>query len=65
MIVYSARLFKYACFWQKKLNTLTLESSRLKTEITQRNELLFKIDAETQMVEKVILFFSVYLTDTV
>ncbi|KAK2564595.1 Coiled-coil domain-containing protein 113 [Acropora cervicornis] len=38
--------------YKKKLNTLTLESSRLKTEISQRNELLFKIDAETQMVEK-------------
>lgn len=38
--------------YKKKLNTLTLESSGLKTEIAQRNELLFKIDAETQMVEK-------------
>ena len=31
-----------------------MESSRLKMEIGQRNELLYKIDAETQMVEKVI-----------
>ena len=30
-----------------------MESSRLKMEIAQRNELLYKIDAETQMVEKV------------
>ncbi|KAL9986980.1 hypothetical protein ACROYT_G001210 [Oculina patagonica] len=38
--------------YKKKLHTLTMESSRLKMEITQRNELLYKIDAETQMVEK-------------
>ena len=37
-----------------------MESSRLKTEITQRNELLYKIDAETQMVEKVGLLCSFY-----
>ena len=30
-----------------------MESSRLKMEIAQRNELLYKIDAETLMVEKV------------
>jgi len=33
-----------------------MESSRLKMEISQRNELLYKIDAETQMVEKVNFF---------
>lgn len=40
-------------YFQKKLNTLTMESARLTQEITQRNELLLKIDAETKMVEKV------------
>ena len=30
-----------------------MESGRLSTEISQRNELLYKIDAETKMVEKV------------
>lgn len=37
-----------------------MESSRLKMEITQRNELLYKIDAETQMVEKVSFLCSSY-----
>ena len=34
-----------------------MESERLRTEIGQRNELLFKIDAETTMVEKVWIKF--------
>lgn len=40
--------------YKKKLHTLTMESSRLKLEIQQRNELLSKIDTETHMVEKVL-----------
>ena len=40
--------------YKKKLHTLTMESSRLKLEIQQRNELLSRIDAETQTVEKVL-----------
>lgn len=31
-----------------------MESDQLKTEISQRNELLHRIDAENQMVDKVI-----------
>lgn len=55
-VTYSKILyFLMYIFWQKKLHTLTMESSRLKMEIGQRNELLYKIDAETQMVEKVSL----------
>lgn len=38
--------------YKKKLHTLTMESAQLKQEINQRNELSFKIDAETKMVEK-------------
>ena len=34
-----------------------MESSRLKMEITQRNELLYKIDAETQMAGRKIPVF--------
>ncbi|XP_038078139.1 coiled-coil domain-containing protein 113-like [Patiria miniata] len=37
--------------YKKKLHTLTLESDRLKSEITSRNELLTRIDAETETVE--------------
>ena len=38
---------------QKKLHTLTLESDRLKAEIASRNDLLVKIDQETETVEHV------------
>ena len=38
---------------QKKLSTLTLESERLKSEITSRADLLTRIDAETTVVEAV------------
>ncbi|XP_031565323.1 coiled-coil domain-containing protein 113-like [Actinia tenebrosa] len=38
--------------YKKKLHTLTMESDRLKTEILQRNELLYKIDAENHLVDK-------------
>ncbi|OWF48016.1 coiled-coil domain-containing protein 113-like [Mizuhopecten yessoensis] len=37
--------------YKKKLHTLTMESERLKSEITARNELLTRIDAETKVVE--------------
>lgn len=37
--------------YKKKLHTLTMESERLKSEITSRNELLTKIDSETGGVE--------------
>lgn len=37
--------------YKKKLHTLTLESDRLKSEITSRNDLLGKIDQETETVE--------------
>ncbi|KAH3692534.1 coiled-coil domain-containing protein 113-like isoform X2 [Dreissena polymorpha] len=37
--------------YKKKLSTLTLESERLKSEITSRNDLLQRIDAETKVVE--------------
>lgn len=39
--------------YKKRLNTLMMESDRLKLEITARNELLGRIDAETQLVEEV------------
>lgn len=39
--------------YKKKLNTLMMESDRLKLEIAARNELLTRIDAETQLVEEV------------
>ena len=45
--------FHFFTWIQKKLNTFTMESERLRSEIDQRNELLFKIDAETGMVGKV------------
>ncbi|XP_072013928.1 cilia- and flagella-associated protein 263-like [Amphiura filiformis] len=38
--------------YKKKLQTLTLESDRLKSEISSRNELLVKIDQETETVEQ-------------
>ncbi|XP_041375443.1 coiled-coil domain-containing protein 113-like [Gigantopelta aegis] len=37
--------------YKKKLHTLTMESERLDTEITSRNELLKRIDSETKTVE--------------
>ncbi|KAK7492203.1 hypothetical protein BaRGS_00016500 [Batillaria attramentaria] len=37
--------------YKKKLNTLTMESERLGSEILSRNDLLTKIDAETSFVE--------------
>ncbi|XP_060600612.1 coiled-coil domain-containing protein 113-like [Ruditapes philippinarum] len=37
--------------YKKKLSTLTLESERLKSEITSRADLLTRIDAETTVVE--------------
>ncbi|XP_077982836.1 cilia- and flagella-associated protein 263-like [Glandiceps talaboti] len=37
--------------YKKKLYTLTMESDRLKTEISSRNELLSRIDTETEQVE--------------
>ncbi|XP_069113903.1 cilia- and flagella-associated protein 263-like [Argopecten irradians] len=37
--------------YKKKLHTLTMESERLKSEITARNDLLTRIDAETKVVE--------------
>jgi len=37
--------------YKKKLSTLTVESERLKTEISSRSELLSKIDTETEFVE--------------
>lgn len=39
--------------YKKKLNTLMMESDRLKLEIAARNELLTRIDTETQLVEEV------------
>jgi len=41
------------CSLQKKLSTLTSESERLKSEITSRNDLLTRIEAETTIVEDV------------
>lgn len=38
--------------YKKKLHTLTMESERLKTEITQRNDLHSRIDVETSVVEQ-------------
>ncbi|KXJ27320.1 coiled-coil domain-containing protein 113 [Exaiptasia diaphana] len=38
--------------YKKKLHTLTMESDQLKTEITQRNDLLCRIETENQMVDK-------------
>ncbi len=41
---------------------LTLESERLKSEISSRQELLSRIDAETNLVEEVIVsYFIIYL----
>ncbi|XP_002741623.1 cilia- and flagella-associated protein 263-like [Saccoglossus kowalevskii] len=37
--------------YKKKLHTLTMESDRLKSEISSRNDLLYRIDAETEQVE--------------
>ena len=39
--------------YKKKLNLLALESSRIKTDIESRKELLSRIDAETGIVEEV------------
>jgi hypothetical protein len=41
--------------YKKKLNVLTLESSRIKADIASRQELLSRIDAETKVVEEVSL----------
>ena len=50
-------------YFQKKLHTLTMESERLKSEITSRNDLLTRIDGETEVVEAVsILLQFIYLT---
>ncbi|KAK3086713.1 hypothetical protein FSP39_022367 [Pinctada imbricata] len=38
--------------YKKKLQTLTMESERLKSEISSRNELLSRIDSETDVVEE-------------
>ncbi|XP_046340431.1 coiled-coil domain-containing protein 113-like [Haliotis rufescens] len=38
--------------YKKKLHTLTMESERLGSEISSRNDLLSKIDAETKVVEQ-------------
>jgi len=38
--------------YKKKLNHLTMESDRLKSEIALRNDLLSRIDSETDAVEK-------------
>ncbi|XP_046545033.1 coiled-coil domain-containing protein 113-like [Haliotis rubra] len=38
--------------YKKKLYTLTMESERLGSEISSRNDLLSKIDAETKVVEQ-------------
>ncbi|XP_052817565.1 coiled-coil domain-containing protein 113-like [Mya arenaria] len=38
--------------YKKKLSTLTMESERLKSEITSRNDLLTRIDSETTVVEE-------------
>ena len=43
--------------YKKKLHTLTLESERLKSEITSRLDLLAKIDSETKQVEEVKFMF--------
>ena len=49
--------FLFSCngsfLFQKKLHTLTMESERLKSEITSRNDLLTRIDGETEVVEAV------------
>lgn len=39
---------------QKKLHSLSLESGSLDSEITQRKELLHKIEAEDRIVTKVM-----------
>ncbi|XP_064611526.1 coiled-coil domain-containing protein 113-like [Liolophura sinensis] len=38
--------------YKKKLHTLTMESERLKSEISSRNNLLWRIDSETDAVEQ-------------
>ena len=45
--------------YKKKLNTLTMELDRVKTDIAARHELLTRIDDETKIVEEVsfLLFF--------
>jgi Domain of unknown function (DUF4201) len=40
--------------YKKKLNTLTMESARIKADIESRQELLGRIDGETKVVEEVI-----------
>ncbi|XP_064640516.1 coiled-coil domain-containing protein 113-like [Lineus longissimus] len=38
--------------YKKKLNTLNMESDRLRSEIASRNDLLSRIDSETHLVEE-------------
>jgi len=42
--------------YKKKLNTLTLELDRIKTDITARQDMLTRIDDETRIVEEVSLY---------
>ena len=51
----------YQIWLQKKLHVLTLESERLKSEISSRQELLSRIDAETNLVEEVSITWFVLL----
>lgn len=51
----TCNILTYFFSLQKKLNTMTMESDRLKTEIAARNDLLSKIDVETVVVEEVIM----------
>jgi Domain of unknown function (DUF4201) len=46
---------------KKKLNTLTMESSRIKADIEARKDLLYRIDAETKIVEEVWLIIPRYI----
>lgn len=46
-------ILKIYRYFQKKLHTLTMESERLQSEISSRNELQKRIDSETQTVEEV------------
>lgn len=46
--------------YKKKLNTLTMELDRVKTDITARNELLTRIDEETTIAEEVSFLFFVF-----
>lgn len=48
-------------YFQKKLHTLTKESERLKSEIGSRNDLLSRIDSETEVVEEVRLLKKIFI----